>query len=64
MSWFKSFLKFITPLSYVDVRTRDVKGRYIADDPTTAKNEAYKKVLRKRTKSTKKKEKSNYKTGL
>ena len=55
MSWFKSFLKFITPLSYVDVRTRDGKGRYIADDPTTVENEAYKKVLRKKTKSTKKK---------
>ena len=53
MSWFKKFLKFITPLSYVDVRTRDGKGRYIADDPTTVENEAYKKVLRK--KSTKKK---------
>ena len=64
MSWFKKFLTFITPLSYVDVRTRDVKGRYIADDPKTVQNEAYKKVLRKRTKSTKKKEKSNYKTGL
>ena len=55
MSWFKSFLKFITPLSYVDVRTRDVNGRYIADDPKTVQNEAYKKVLRKRTKSPKKK---------
>ena len=64
MSWFKSFLKFITPLSYVDVRTRNGNGRYIADDPLTVKNEAYKKVLRKKTKSSKKKEKSNYKTGL
>jgi len=64
MNWFKSFLKFITPLSYVDVRTRDGNGRYIADDPLTVQNEAYKKVLRKKTKSSKKKEKSNYKTGL
>jgi|TARA_R110000822_G_scaffold135535_2_gene273106 hypothetical protein len=64
MSWLKSFLKFITPLSYIEVRARDVKGRYIADDPTTIKNEAYKKVLRKKTNPTKKKEKSTYKTGL
>jgi hypothetical protein len=55
MSWFKSFLKFITPLSYVDVRTRDGKGRYIADDPTTVKNEAYTKVLKKRGRPRKKK---------
>ena len=55
MSWFKRFISFITPLSYVDVRTRDNKGRYIADDPKTIENEAYKKVLRKRTKSPKKK---------
>jgi hypothetical protein len=63
MSWFKKFLTFITPLSYVDVRTRDVKGRYIADDPKTVQNEAYKKVLRKKTKSPKKK-KIIYKAGL
>ena len=55
MSWFKSFLKFITPLSYVDVRTRDGKGRYIADDPTTAKNEAYTRVKKKKPLSPKKK---------
>ena len=55
MSWFKKFLKFITPLSYVDVRTRDGKGRYIADDPTTVKNEAYTKVLKKRGRPRKKK---------
>jgi len=48
MSWLKSFLKFITPLSYVEIRTRNSKGRYIADDPKTAQNEAYKKVLRKK----------------
>ena len=55
MSWFKKILTFITPLSYVDVKARDSKGRYIADDPKTVQNEAYKKVLRKRTKSPKKK---------
>ena len=55
MNWLKRFIKFITPFSYVDVRTRDGKGRYIADDPTTAKNEAYKKVLQKKPLSPKKK---------
>ena len=53
MSWLKSFLKFITPLSYVEIRTRNSKGRYIADDPKTTQNEAYKKVLRKKTNPTK-----------
>jgi hypothetical protein len=48
MSWLKKVLHFFTPLSYVDVRTRDDKGRFIADDPTTLKNEAFKKVLRKK----------------
>ena len=50
MSWFKKFISFITPLSYVNVRTRDGKGRYIADDPTTIENEAYTQVRKKRTK--------------
>ena len=35
------------------VRARDAKGRYIADDPSTAKNEAY----TRRRKSNKKKKK-------
>ena len=43
------------PAQVVDVRTRDGNGRYIADNPTTVKNESYKKVLRKKTKSSKKK---------
>ena len=56
MSWFKKFIKWITPLSTVELeRARDSKGRYIADDPTTAKNEAYKKVLQKKPLSPKKK---------
>lgn len=42
MSWFKRFIKFITPLStYEEVRARNKKGMYVADDPTTKKNEAY-----------------------
>jgi hypothetical protein len=55
MSWLKKFIKFITPLSYVEVRTRNKKGRYIADDPATIENEAYKKVLRKKPLSSKRK---------
>jgi hypothetical protein len=55
MSWLKKFIKFITPLSYVEIRTRNKKGRYIADDPTTIENEAYKKVLRKKPLSSKRK---------
>ena len=53
MSWFKKFIKFITPPSLTEevvVRARTKKGRYIADDPTTPENEAYKKVLRKKSK--------------
>jgi hypothetical protein len=42
MSWLKRFIKWITPLSTVELeRARDGKGRYIADDPTTIENEAY-----------------------
>ena len=58
MNWFKKLIKFITPPSLTEevvVRARTKKGRYIADDPTTIQNEAYKKVLRKKTKSSKKK---------
>ena len=57
MNWFKKLIKFITPPSLTEevvVRARTKKGRYIADDPTTIQNEAYKKVLRKKTKSSKK----------
>jgi len=52
MSWFKKLLKFITlPSTYDTVRARDVKGKYVADDPSTPHiNEAYKKVRKKRTK--------------
>ena len=37
------------------VRARDAKGRYIADDPKTAKNEAYTRVYKEKTKPAKKK---------
>jgi len=51
MSWFKKFIKFITPPSLTEevvVRARTKKGRYIADDPTTIENEAYTTVKKKR----------------
>tara|TARA_R110002012_G_scaffold313664_1_gene525421 strand:+ start:313 stop:510 length:198 start_codon:yes stop_codon:yes gene_type:complete len=51
MSWFKKFIKFITPPSSEKVveteivRARNKKGRYVADDPNTLEvNEAYKTV--------------------
>jgi len=37
------------------VRARDAKGRYIADDPKTAKNEAYTRVYKEKAKPAKKK---------
>ncbi len=50
MSWFKKLIQFITPPSLTEeIRARNKKGRYIADDPTTIQNEAYKKVLRKKS---------------
>tara|TARA_B100000902_G_scaffold225509_1_gene214102 strand:- start:1346 stop:1552 length:207 start_codon:yes stop_codon:yes gene_type:complete len=39
------------------VRARDTKGRYIADDPKTAKNEAYTRVYKEKTKPAKAKTK-------
>ena len=57
MNWFKKFIKFITPPSLTEevvVRARTKKGRYIADDPTTKKNEAYTRVKKKRSKASKK----------
>ena len=58
MSWFKKFIKFITPPSLTEevvVRARTKKGRYIADDPTTVKNEAYTRVKKKKPLSSKRK---------
>ena len=49
MSWFKKFIEQITPQYLTEVvRTRNKKGRYIADDPTTVKNEAYTRVKKKK----------------
>ncbi len=37
-------------LEEVEIRTRDKKGRFIADDPNTPENEAFKKVKRPKAK--------------
>jgi hypothetical protein len=56
MSWLKRFIKWITPLSSVElpnpfkervetVRARNTKGKYVADNPSTPDvNEAYSTV--------------------
>lgn len=50
MSWFGNMLAKMGLVESEVVRTRDKKGRYIADDPKTAKNEAYKTVRKKKKK--------------
>ena len=47
-NWLKSIFVSTKSSEYeeVDIRTKDTKGRFIADDPTTAKNEAWTKSLR------------------
>jgi hypothetical protein len=57
--WFKETILGIEPLvETVKIRARTVKGRFIKDDPTTAKNEAYTTVKKakpkKKTKAKKK----------
>ena len=55
-NWLKSIFVSTKSSEYeeVDIRTKDTKGRFIADDPTTAKNEAWtkKKVKKKVAKKT------------
>tara|TARA_R110001599_G_scaffold50710_3_gene143014 strand:+ start:132 stop:350 length:219 start_codon:yes stop_codon:yes gene_type:complete len=55
VSWFKSLFKVAEApkvaekVEYERVRTKDCKGRFVADDPTTDKNEAWtKKELKKK----------------
>jgi len=67
MSWWKKVVYFFTPLSSAElpnplkeemetVRSRNKKGRYVADDPNTPDvNEAYTKVPKKRGRPRKKK---------
>jgi len=42
-------------LGYVEVRARDVKGRFIADDKSTPDVDESKKMVRKKRKTTAKK---------
>ena len=50
MSWIGNMLAKMGLVESEVVRARDKKGRYIADDPKTAKNEAYKTVRKKKKK--------------
>ena len=48
---------FFFPNLFETVRAKDKKGRFVADDPKTAKNEAYVKRAKKKKKAKKKKAK-------
>ena len=50
MSFFGWLTKMFNSEEEEEVRTRDKKGRFIKDDPATEKNEAFKKVKRKKRK--------------
>jgi len=50
MSWFGNVLAKLGLVESEVVRARDKKGRYVADDPKTAKNEAYKTVRKRKKK--------------
>ena len=56
-NWISNFLgksstaeKTADMLEEVEIRTRDKKGRFIADDPNTPENEAFKKVKKRKSK--------------
>ncbi len=53
MNWITKVLGKVGIIETKEVRARDTKGRYVADDPTTVKNEAYKTVRVKRSKNKK-----------
>tara|TARA_R110000796_G_scaffold50545_2_gene119429 strand:- start:2689 stop:2844 length:156 start_codon:yes stop_codon:yes gene_type:complete len=50
MSFFDKIKSFFSPSSYKTVRARTKKGQFVADNPKTKKNEAYKKVKVKKSK--------------
>ena len=60
MSWFKKFIKFITPPPIYTIvssttRARNKSGRYVADDPTTPDiNEAYTQIKKRKNQPLKK----------
>ena len=54
MGWWTKVVDFWTNTEEVKVRSKDKKGRYIADDKSTPDvNEAYTKVRKKRGRSAK-----------
>jgi len=55
MSIWNKIKCFFFPNLFETVRAKDKKGRYVADDPKTAKNEAYVKRAKKKKKTVKKK---------
>lgn len=51
MSWWNKVVNFWTGTEEVEVRNRNKKGQYVADDKSTPNvNEAYKKVRVKKKK--------------
>ena len=50
MSWWNKISEFF---GYETVRARDKKGRFVKDDPKTAKNEAYTKRKKRKPASKK-----------
>tara|TARA_R100001377_G_scaffold74743_1_gene51066 strand:+ start:68 stop:235 length:168 start_codon:yes stop_codon:yes gene_type:complete len=55
MTFWNKIKCFFFPNSFETVRTRSKKGTYVADDPSTAKNEAYTKKAKKKKVRKKKK---------
>jgi|TARA_R110000823_G_scaffold188664_1_gene320624 hypothetical protein len=55
MSLWNKIKCFFSPSSFETVRARTKKGRFVADDPNTAKNEAYVKKSKKKKVRKKKK---------
>ena len=54
VSWLKSFFKVEEEVKYEKVRTKDCKGRFLADDPNTPENEAWTKKPTAKKKKAKK----------
>jgi hypothetical protein len=50
MGWLGNALAKMGLVESESVRTRNRKGQYIADDPKTAKNEAYKTIKKRKKK--------------
>ena len=57
MGWWSNLVDKITGTHKVEVRARNKKGHFVADDPKTKKNEAYKTVKKPKAKNKKSKKK-------